>query len=459
MSIPKITAPLTIVYPEISTHGHFLLRLPGVLFTQTAPLITLLTKNRMDYELVTALLNSSAALFILKQISFNKGAGEHEHRDRFEFAGAKIQQLPIPEPVVTALQGSPDLIAQRLADTCRECQRLGNLLPGLRMRHIFNRGDGYSDWNKLTPSYVAPNSVLEDTFHFADELRSLLGSAIQARDELERQMTALQEEMDWLIYAAFGLVPVDHGAVQPCSNLQGLGRDQRPFRLWEEAGGDCSKAIALIPQGWNTDRKTLWSNRLAVIRENDHVRRIEQPVYKRRWDEQWKVGNQWRCGEIAYAAEFIDAFEWWLKEKAEWWLENKKGGGPAELDEWMAALWADERVQAAWPVAAENYSLLEFDKARAKAEEHGDPGPERPKPKADRAAFARLFKVIVEEETVPEGFEFGTEYGALEKKLGRKIPPKVVKVRGKLNVPRERFHSVGKTQYKWAGLQFRSKVS
>lgn len=90
-----------------------------------------------------------------------------------------------------------------------------------------------------------------------------------------------------------------------------------------------------------------------AIRDNEHVRRIEQPIYKRRLDEQWKVGNEWRCGEIAYAAEFVDAFEWWLKEKAEWWLETKKQGGPADISEWTQALWKDERVQAAWCVAAE----------------------------------------------------------------------------------------------------------
>ena len=129
-----------------------------------------------------------------------------------------------------------------------------------------------------------------------------------------------------------------------------------------------------------------------------------------------------------------------------------------EQAEWTAALWADERVQAAWPVAAENYSLLEFDKARTKAEEQGDPVPERPKSKTDPATFARQFKAIIEEETVPEGFEFGTEYEELARRLKKELPAKLKKVRGKLNVPRERFHSVGKAQYKWAGLQFRGKM-
>ena len=30
-------------------------------------------------------------------------------------------------------------------------------------------------------------------------------------------------------------------------------------------------------------------------------------------------------------------------------------------------------------------------------------------------------------------------------------------IRGKLNVPRERFHLRGRSQYLWAGLQFREK--
>ena len=50
------------------------------------------------------------------------------------------------------------------------------------------------------------------------------------------------------------------------------------------------------------------------------------------------------------------------------------------------------------------------------AEEHGDPLPELPKPEADRITFARRVRAIIDEETVPEGFEFGTEYAVLEKK-------------------------------------------
>jgi len=45
-------------------------------------------------------------------------------------------------------------------------------------------------------------------------------------------------------------------------------------------------------------------------------------VPNRRWDEQWKVSNRWLAGPVAYAQEFVEAFRWWLAEKAEWHLEH-----------------------------------------------------------------------------------------------------------------------------------------
>jgi hypothetical protein len=113
-------------------------------------------------------------------------------------------------------------------------------------------------------------------------------------------------------------------------------------------------------------------------------------------------------------------------------------------------------VQAAWPVAAEQYVFLDHELAREKAEEEGEPVPARPQPAIDFSGFARE---ILEEERVPDGFPFGFEYNELKKKLKKEFPAKLQKVRGKLNVPRERFHSVGPGQYKWAGLQFKAAAA
>jgi hypothetical protein len=222
-----------------------------------------------------------------------------------------------------------------------------------------------------------------------------------------------------------------------------LQREERPFCLSSEAEGDFEKAVALIPSDWSEGRKALWTARLAAIRDNEHIRRIEQSVYKRRWDEQWKVGNRWMCGPVAYAAEFVDAFTWWLAEKAEWYLEHKAKGGPIELEKWTAALWSDERIRAAWPVVVGCLKQLEAHKA----------GSVQTKSKIDDSsiAFARFFRDLLKDETVPEGTPPAIPWDQLEKK--RKIPAKVKSIRGKLNVPRERFHLTSDGRYVWAGKQ------
>ncbi len=77
------------------------------------------------------------------------------------------------------------------------------------------------------------------------------------------------------------------------------------------------------------------------------------------------------AGPVAYAQEFVDAFRWWLAEKAEWQLENKAQGGPVGADAWTATLWKDSRIQAAWRVAAEAMAQVETWKQEAKAAAEG----------------------------------------------------------------------------------------
>jgi hypothetical protein len=113
-------------------------------------------------------------------------------------------------------------------------------------------------------------------------------------------------------------------------------------------------------------------------------------------------------------------------------------------------------MQAAWPVAVEQYVLLDHEEKREEPGEKRGPIPVRPMIEVDFFNFARTFRKIIEEETVPAGFPFGVSYDSLAEKLKKEIPAKVKKVRGKLNIPRERFHSIGAGQYQWAGLQFKA---
>ena len=301
-------------------------------------------------------------------------------------------------------------------------------------------GEGYSDYNALLPGKIPPHAAIGKPFASAEDLRAALKRVIETREKLRAEMIARQEEMDWLVYHAYGLID-EAGPALPESDLV-LERDQRPFRLWEQAEGDFDRAVALIPQGWSEAKKALWKRRLELIRNNEHIRRIEQPVYKRRWDEQWKVGNRWQCGQPAYDAEFIDAFRWWLSEKAEWWLEHRARGA-APLAHWTAALWSDDRVQAAWQVAAEVTQRLETWKQEQKGNDAEPPALD-----ASRAAFGRFFKKLVKDQAVPEGIPFAVPWDELKKKV--RVPASVRRIRGKLNVPRERFWIAGDGLYRQA---------
>jgi len=66
-----------------------------------------------------------------------------------------------------------------------------------------------------------------------------------------------------------------------------------------------------------------------------------------------------------------------------------------------------------------------------------------------RTVRRHFFRELLKDETVPEGIPYAVPWDQLEKK--RKIPASVKRIRGKLNVPRERFHLASDGRYLWAG--------
>ena len=174
----------------------------------------------------------------------------------------------------------------------------------------------------------------------------------------------------------------------------------------------------------------LWKKRLQIIHESEPIRRIEQAVYKRRWDEQWRIGNAWQCGPAAYDAELLEAFAWWLAEKAEWWLEQRRTAVP--LPAWSAALWSDARVQAAWPVTAEAADRLETWKRQRLKTPRSQPSSLDASP----AAFCRYFRDLIKSQSVPENIPLATPWKQLQ---GVRVTAAVKAIRGKHNAPRERF--------------------
>jgi PLD-like domain len=455
-----------LTYADIGTHLHILFSEGDRVFNQHAPVIELPRKSSEDdCHLVSGLLNSPTALFWLKQMCFSKRESEEGAKDTyFEFAGNKIEQTPVPPTVADTLRGKPEALADRLTALSRACWERGRELPSLALRKLFEKsGEAYHAWNALLPGHVPPHAQLPAPFTTAAELRNAFTQACAMREKLRAEMIALQEEMDWLVYQAYGLLdcggksdatPLSQGNIAaksavaadalPAHSILPLAESERPFRFWAAADGDFDKAVALIPSDWSAERKELWQGRLAAIRDNEHIRRIEAPVYKRRWDEQWKVSNRWLAGPAAYAQELVDAFRWWLAEKAEWHLEHKAKGGPLSLDAWSIALASDARVQAAWPVIAEAIQQVEQWKIESNDKKSAKP----PKVDASSAALVRFFRDTVNDETVPDGIPPAVPWEELEKKM--RVPKQAKNVRGKLNVPRERFR-LRESGYFWAG--------
>ena len=160
-------------------------------------------------------MNSSAALFWLKQVCFNKGAGKDEERDRFEFMTGKVEGIPVPDDVKLAFELSELKTADQLTSMALNCRERGQRCPSLALQKLFEKaGEAYYDWNIKVPGYVAPYADQGQPFEDTSALRSAYQKTEIVRNRLRAEMIALQEEMDWLVYSAYGLLPKDHAAFE-----------------------------------------------------------------------------------------------------------------------------------------------------------------------------------------------------------------------------------------------------
>lgn len=409
VTVSKYTSPVVLPVAFVSTHNHVHPTDTTNSYKQTCQLACASGNGYLE-RLLVALLNSSSALFWLKQVCFCKRESADAEADTYyEFSGGKVEQLPVPRALLEdqRIRGRVEALAQR-------CSNLAGLIPGLHPRKLFERsGEAYTDWYCRIRGYQPPHRRLNADWQSVAELRDTWRWAVEEMRRLRRQMVALQDEMDWLMYGAYGLLPLEHPAV----NLQGLDeptpidRMDRPYRLVQQERD--------IPAEWPELQRTLWQARLQAIAENEHVARIEQPACKRRWEEPFD------------ARDFLRAYEWWLREKAEWLLEHRHRGGPVELTAWATELQQDARVCAAYDVA------LETGCERAEAAYVRD---------RDRRDFTAHLKRIIEEETLPDD---RSTFRKKHRKL-RGINPDRHLPNG---VPRERFRSLTARPgwYKWAG--------
>lgn len=256
----KLQTPLSITFAFVATHNHFVLDRGGKVFKQTAPVIKLPEDATLDDHLgLLGLLNSSTVAFWGRMTFFQKGGAAEQWEDRLEWDGTKMKLVPIPE-------GRPLDLARRLDDLATQ---LG----------------------KLEPSALASTTV--PTAEALDDARA------QA-DLLLGQMIALQEELDWKCYGLYGLLS-DPPLASDLDALSQVKLGERAFEIvlarkvkegviktsWFKRHG--SKPITEIPAHWPDWYRELVQARIDRIADTQFVRLIEQPEFKRRWNiDPWK---------------------------------------------------------------------------------------------------------------------------------------------------------------------------
>lgn len=261
----------SISFAFVATNNNFALDLGGKVFKQSAPIIKFAEGTYLgDYFVLLGLLNSSICGFWSRQVFHSKrGDGAGKWGEFLEFDGTKIKRFPIPKSSNINCRGESRLLSgyQVVEGFAKQIDNLANRLAAQRPLYVLENIDG-DDLHE----------ILNDTKSHAVNLRS--------------QMVALQEELDWHCYQAYGLLSE---ALVYQDELPLVQAGERAFEILlarESATNGGSNAwftrhnlvqTTKIPAHWPDNYKALIEKRLAIMQTDRFIKLIEQPEYKRRW--------------------------------------------------------------------------------------------------------------------------------------------------------------------------------
>jgi len=439
LTASKLRTPLSITFSFVATHNHFVLDRGGKVFNRSAPVIKLPAEASEDDHLaLLGLLNSSTACFWMKQVFYPKsgsgigrGIQPEKWMDRFEYDGTKLQIFPIP--------ADPEGKACNLA---RQLDQFSRQLAALD-----------------------PAAVLS---HTPESPKNALAEAEHRSDALWHQMIALQEELDWLNYRLYGLIDADlcYGSTPPEIRL-----GERPFEIAlarRLAAGETqttwfarhnSTPITQIPAHWPAAYRALTERRLQAMADNPWIRLVEQPEYKRRWNREPWESRQRR------------ALRDWLLDFLEGLCRSSERGGSAQRTLPVAQLAERARHHGAFQQVAALYTGSDTFDARTLVGElvEGDQVPQmaaaryKPSAMSKHRAWRETWDKQRAEDAIdarttldPADPQFLTAEQAKALKAQEigdlPLPPKFAStdfrkpsywgLRGKLDVPKERFFSL-----------------
>ncbi|HBO3456332.1 TPA: BREX-2 system adenine-specific DNA-methyltransferase PglX [Pseudomonas aeruginosa] len=267
-----------IAFAFVSTHNNFVFAPRGRLFKQSAPVVKLRADAvENDYLAILGLLNSSIACFWMKQVFHNKGASSDKgvlqddpERFRFEFDGTKLKKFPLP------VFGGDN--RDKLIELVREIIAATNALGEFSIE-----------------------SLLELSRREGLELSDVVKNLIKDRDAIRGRMVRLQEEMDWLCYEIYGLIKpgekvcsLVHELVP--SSMPEMIPDNRPYRK---------------PDAFDLD---VDRERFNYLNFNENVALVERPEYKRRW---FRSAGAYDAQNLSDELIFTRQIKDWLLDRCE----------------------------------------------------------------------------------------------------------------------------------------------
>jgi hypothetical protein len=265
----KLRTPFFISFAFVASHNHFVFDRGGKVFKQSAPVIKLkVGAPEADYFALLAYLNSSTACFWMKQVFYpkatsNKDVGDirgKEDANRYEFAGTQMATLPIPS-IDDATRATLVELGSRLNALARDREDISAL---------------------TAVDEIASGGVPAD----------VVARTETTRERLLATMKILQEDVDWCVYHAFALVssfsrsPADiEHVVRPFESVRGHGE--------------------VMDQ---------WRTRTDLVEQSPSLQLIEDPVFKRLWEGRRGVFGH---NVMSFAEEVSDAAVEWLAQQAE----------------------------------------------------------------------------------------------------------------------------------------------
>ena len=176
----------------------------------------------------------------------------------------------------------------------------------------------------------APSAVIEQVNALSGSLDEALAAAREKYTHLTHRMVALQEELDWTSYVAYGLVDV--ALVDCVDDIESLCPGHRPFEIvharTDAVSGEDEKSLwwsrhghersTEVPAAYSDAQRTRLLTRVELIESDARLALIESPSYKRRWNK------------IDWQAEVRNAAGQWLANRLENLFAHPAAGVPGE---------------------------------------------------------------------------------------------------------------------------------